>query len=161
MVDEFTHECLAIRVARKLKAADVIDVLPDLLADPDQAVRVEVACAGACPASLHDVVLRVAQELVGNAVKHGFYARLAGRIRLDLVSSPRETRLVAADDGWGLCRKPGDGQGLCLVRALIAPFGGTLALRAGNGVTAEVILRPAAPGGRVAALVGRAGLDAA
>ena len=29
-VDEFTHECLAIRVARKLKAIDVIDVLSDL-----------------------------------------------------------------------------------------------------------------------------------
>ena len=27
---EFTHECLAIRVARKLKAIDVIDVLSDL-----------------------------------------------------------------------------------------------------------------------------------
>ena len=26
-IDEFTHECLAIRVARKLKAVDVIDVL--------------------------------------------------------------------------------------------------------------------------------------
>ena len=30
MVDEFTRECLAIRVARKLKAIDVIDVLCDL-----------------------------------------------------------------------------------------------------------------------------------
>ena len=30
MVDEFTRECLAIRVARKLKAIDVIDVLSDL-----------------------------------------------------------------------------------------------------------------------------------
>ncbi len=30
VVDEFTHECLAIRVARKLKAVDVIDVLSDL-----------------------------------------------------------------------------------------------------------------------------------
>ena len=30
VVDEFTHECLAIRVARGLKAADVIDVLSDL-----------------------------------------------------------------------------------------------------------------------------------
>jgi putative transposase len=30
VVDEFTHECLAIRVARRLKAADVIDVLSDL-----------------------------------------------------------------------------------------------------------------------------------
>ena len=30
MLDEFSHECLAIRVARKLKAIDVIDVLSDL-----------------------------------------------------------------------------------------------------------------------------------
>ena len=30
VLDEFTRECLAIRVARKLKAADVIDVLSDL-----------------------------------------------------------------------------------------------------------------------------------
>ena len=30
VIDEFTHECLAIRVARKLKADDVIDVLTDL-----------------------------------------------------------------------------------------------------------------------------------
>ena len=29
LVDEFTHECLAIRVDRKLKSADVIDVLSD------------------------------------------------------------------------------------------------------------------------------------
>ena len=30
VLDEFTHESLAIRVARKLKAIDVIDVLTDL-----------------------------------------------------------------------------------------------------------------------------------
>ena len=30
VVDEYTHECLAIRVARKLKSTDVIDVLSDL-----------------------------------------------------------------------------------------------------------------------------------
>src|SRR5215217_163734 len=30
VLDEFTHECLAIRVGRKLKAAEVIDVLTDL-----------------------------------------------------------------------------------------------------------------------------------
>ena len=29
IVDEFTHECLAIRIARKLKSTDVIDVLSD------------------------------------------------------------------------------------------------------------------------------------
>ncbi len=30
LVDEFTHECLAIRVDRRLKSVDVIDVLSDL-----------------------------------------------------------------------------------------------------------------------------------
>jgi hypothetical protein len=30
VIDEFTHECLAMRVARKLKAIDVIDVLSEL-----------------------------------------------------------------------------------------------------------------------------------
>jgi putative transposase len=30
VLDEFTHECLAIRIARKLKAIDVIDVLSEL-----------------------------------------------------------------------------------------------------------------------------------
>ena len=30
VVDEFTHECLAIRTSRKLKAVDVIDLLSDL-----------------------------------------------------------------------------------------------------------------------------------
>ncbi len=30
VIDKFTRECLAIRVSRKLKAFDVIDVLPDL-----------------------------------------------------------------------------------------------------------------------------------
>jgi len=30
VVDEFTHECIKIRIARKLKAVDVIDVLSDL-----------------------------------------------------------------------------------------------------------------------------------
>jgi len=30
VIDEFTHECLAIRVSRRLKSIDVIDVLSDL-----------------------------------------------------------------------------------------------------------------------------------
>ena len=30
VIDEFTHECLAIRVSRRLKSIDVIDALSDL-----------------------------------------------------------------------------------------------------------------------------------
>jgi hypothetical protein len=39
LLDEFSHECLAIRVARKLKAIDVIDVLSDLFTLGDVANR--------------------------------------------------------------------------------------------------------------------------
>jgi len=30
VIDEFTRECISIKVSRRLKAVDVIDVLPDL-----------------------------------------------------------------------------------------------------------------------------------
>jgi transposase InsO family protein len=30
VIDEFTHECLSIRIERKLKSVDVIDVLSDM-----------------------------------------------------------------------------------------------------------------------------------
>ena len=30
LIDEYTHECLAIRIDRRLKSIDVIDVLSDL-----------------------------------------------------------------------------------------------------------------------------------
>ena len=133
------------------------EALAELYADHDQVIRIEVVCTGSCPAALNDVVLRSMQELVGNAVKHGFYARLVGCIRLELISGPRGTKLIVADDGWALATESGHGHGLQLVRALIEPLGGTLALRAGNGVTAEIYLRSAAPDGRVAALVAQDG----
>ena len=31
IIDEFTHECLAIRIDRRLKAIDVIDVLSEII----------------------------------------------------------------------------------------------------------------------------------
>lgn len=119
-----------------------------LLGDPDQMLDLDVAVEGRCPAVLEEVVMRVAHELLGNAVKHGMHVRLVGRIRVDLASGPRGTRLVVADNGWGSCHRPGHGQGLGLIRALIAPFGGTLDTlsgRDGGGFTAEVDLPPITP----------------
>ena len=53
---------------------------------------------------------------------------------------------MVADDGWGFCHRLGSGDGLAIMRALIAPFGGVLDIKSGNGATAEVLLPPGGPG---------------
>ncbi len=116
------------------------ETLAESLGDPDQVLRVAVACGGGCPAVLHGMVLRVALELVGNAISHGFHRRLVGCVQVDLATGSRGTTLVVADDGWGLGCRPGDGRGPRLVRRLVDPLGGTLTLRGRDGVTAEVFL---------------------
>ncbi len=53
IIDEFTRECLVIRVSRKLKAADVIDVLSDLFilrGVPGHIRPDNVLCGGAAAA---------------------------------------------------------------------------------------------------------------
>jgi two-component sensor histidine kinase len=132
------------------------ETLVELLADPDQVVQVEVICSGLCPAVLHGTLVRVANELIGNAVKHGFRERVVGHIRVEVVSNSSRSKLSVADDGWGLgCARFGDGQGLRLVRAIIAPLGGVLTLQSGNdgsGSTAEVFLPHTLTGRSAAAL---------
>ncbi len=112
----------------------------ELLSDPDQIIDVEIEGPVVCPAEQHGLVLRVAQELVGNAAKHGFHARLLGKVRISVTSGPHGTRLVVADNGWGFGHRPQCGQGLKIAQALIAPFGGVLELRSRDGITAEMRL---------------------
>lgn len=119
--------------------------LAELLADPDQVVRVKVTCSGACPTAPLQVILHVAHILVSDAIKHGFILRLLGHIRVDLHSSSHEVTLVVADDGWCLRGRPGDDEALRLVRALIAPLGGTLGIEAGDGVSTTVVLTVVLP----------------
>ena len=100
--------------------------LVDLLADPDQVIRTEVACEDDCPSDLHDIILRVTQELVSNAVKHGFQDRVIGRLRIQVARTWRGVRLKVADDGWGFGHRPcapdaRGGQGLGLIRSLLEP----------------------------------------
>jgi hypothetical protein len=75
-VDEFTHECLAIRVACKLKAIDVIDVLPDLfiLQGIPAYIRSDNGpefLAKACQDRLHR-----ARQSLGERLHRSFNARL-------------------------------------------------------------------------------------
>ena len=119
---------------------DLSNGVVELLSDPDQIIDVEIEEPAVCPAEQHGLVLRVAQELVGNAAKHGFHARLLGKIRISVTSGPHGTRLVVADNGWGFGHRPQCGQGLKIAQALIAPFGGVLELRSRDGITAEMRL---------------------
>jgi len=113
----------------------------DLLRDPAQVIRVEVSVRGQCPAGLRETVLRVAHELVGNAVKHGMRGRDEGRIVLRLESGqPGRTRLTVTDDGRGFSGCHRGGEGLSLARSLAEQCRGSLRITCGEGTVAVLEL---------------------
>lgn len=91
VVDEFTHECIAIRIERKLKAIDVIDTLSDLFITrgvpehvrsdngPEfiaQAVKDWIAAVGA----------RTAYIAPGSPWENGFVESFNARLRDELLN---------------------------------------------------------------------------
>lgn len=100
-----------------------------MLADGTQMIRLDVTVDGDCPESQRQVVLRVAHEFVGNAVKHGMHARVVGTISVHLVTGIDGcTALVVSDDGWGFHGSPDAGDGLKIAGDLAASVGGTISL---------------------------------
>ena len=95
---------------------------------------VEIPAASAAPFAL------VAQELIGNALKHAFPGGRAGRITVTLVEGPGACVLTVADDGVGLGDGP-PGFGLSLVRLLCQQLHAELDLGAGEGPGARMVLR--------------------
>lgn len=119
-----------------------------LFADGTQVIRSEVTVAGACPAPLRPLVLRVAHEFVGNAVKHGMCSRVVGTIAVRLATDlAGGTALVVTYDGWGFADSPVAGEGLSIARELAAAAGGTVSLRR-TQVTAATLELPAPRAGR-------------
>lgn len=110
-----------------------------LLGDPDQLLSLAVSVEGRCPAALEDTVLRVAHELVGNAVKHGMRARLVGRVAVRLASDERRTVLTVTDDGWGCGDEPRRGEGLRLAQLLADGHGGSVRLQRRDGATVATL----------------------
>jgi two-component sensor histidine kinase len=101
-----------------------------MLADDTQVIRSEVSVAGECPEPLRQLVLRVAHEFVGNAVRHGMRARVTGGISVHLATGmDGRTSLVVIDDGWGFDGRPDAGDGLTIAGDLAASAGGTVSLR--------------------------------
>lgn len=113
----------------------------ELLGDPDQIIRLDLAVGGECPAHLCETVLRAANEMLGNAIKHGLHERMLAKMTVRLVSGTRETRLTVEDDGWGFCAAREEGEGLGLTQALAEQHGGSSSIRRiGDGTRAEMIL---------------------
>lgn len=118
-----------------------------MLADGMQAIHLAVTVDGDCPEPLHQLVLRVTHEFVGNAVKHGMRARDAGTISVHLATRIDGcTTLVVTDDGWGFDGSPDAGDGLTIAGELAASAGGTIRLVRTHATVAELELpSPRAP----------------
>lgn len=91
VIDEFTHECLAIRVARKLKAIDVIDVLSDLfiLRGVPGHVRSDNGpefVAEAVQAWINDVGAKTAYIERGSPWENGYIESFNARFRDELLN---------------------------------------------------------------------------
>ena len=113
----------------------------ELLGDPDQIIRLDLAVGGECPEHLCDTVLRAAHEMLGDAIRHGLQERMLGRIVVRLVIATRETRLSIEDDGWDFGAAREEDETLSLTQALAEQHGGTSSLRRiGDGTRAELVL---------------------
>jgi two-component sensor histidine kinase len=116
--------------------------LIELLCDPGQLISLDVAVDGVCPGVLEETVVRVAHELIGNAVKHGMHVRLVGRIAVQVSTQAETTRLTVSDDGWGYANHPVAGEGLSVARILAEQFGGSLHMRRERDATHVTLVVP-------------------
>ena len=90
VIDEFTHECLAIRVSRKLKAVDGIDVLSDLfilrgVPAPIRSDNGPEFVAKAVQEWITAVAARTAYIAPGSPWENGFIESFNARLRDELL----------------------------------------------------------------------------
>ena len=100
-----------------------------------------VVVVGECPLPLRCTVVRVAHELIGNSIRHGFDELRRGRIQVRLCCQPDgRTSLVVSDNGKGLDGTIVPGEGLQVAQDLALRVGGTVALRQRVLTEAELIV---------------------
>lgn len=113
----------------------------DLYADPAQIIHLELSVKTNLARRLEPTVLGIAQELVGNAVKHGLHMRLLGRIRVSLENGGEGCAVLSvANDGWPIEGELAEGEGLQLVSELAGAVGGRMRIAAVKPVRFEVRL---------------------
>jgi hypothetical protein len=70
-------------------------------------VRLELRFDGRCPVTHQNAVLRVVDELVSNAMEHGFHNRLRGHLFVLVLCPPlMGIQVSVSDDGWGFDSDP-------------------------------------------------------
>jgi SAM-dependent methyltransferase len=91
--ERFSVEFAVAALAERIKTA--ID-------SRELAVRIDLSFDGICPAAYGTAVLWVAEELLTNAIEHGFYKRRRGQIFLHISTCiDSGIEILASDDGWG------------------------------------------------------------
>ncbi len=154
MADEVERRiCLSARVSDALfgftacpgPLSDRLTALSEatvkLLSDQEQTVALDVVVTGGCPSSLESTVLKVAHEMVANAVKHGMHMRLVGRIAVRLRRHGNGSIVLrVSDDGWGL--GDGAGEGLGIMRCLAEWEGGRTSIERVEGWTVASLTLP-------------------
>ncbi len=146
--------CLSARVSDALfgftahpgtlqgRLASLCDATVKLLADQVQTIDVETSVTGSCPASLETTVVRIAHEMVSNAVKHGMHMRLVGRIAVRVRSEGNGTTVLrVSDNGWGPAGD-GAGEGLPIMRCLAEREGGRVTIERADGWTVASLILP-------------------
>jgi hypothetical protein len=123
-----------------LESEGLMSAFRGLAEDTQRLFDVRCRFVNGGPVLLHDHtaathLYRIAQEAVTNAIKHG----KATSIEINLSATADEIILLIKDNGAGLTRRPGDGQGMGLR---------IMQYRAGM-IGATVVLQPQQPGGAV------------
>jgi two-component sensor histidine kinase len=110
------------------------------------AFEAEIATLALSPAEARNVLV-VIDELVTNALMHGYPGERTGRVTVSIAVCEHpgaRARVAVSDDGIGLAYDPtdDDGSGLAICRALLRGGGSELSLVSGPGLTMFEFLVP-------------------
>jgi two-component sensor histidine kinase len=143
------HEFLSRAEGRSINVRDVtqriVQETVQAALNPEKRIRVVLVPGNSLslPARPATACALVINELIQNALEHGFPQRSTGTITIDLIDEGEDVQIVVADDGKGL---PADfdletstSLGLQIVRTLVQDdLGGTLEMYSDDGTKAVV-----------------------
>jgi len=118
------HEALSSKGFRLVDVKDVLEQITrstrTMTASARQTIQMRVyGEALALPSRAATSLTLVVNELVQNALEHGFHGRATGRIDISLGSSPTEFIVIVRDDGDGLPADFQQGLGLEIAETLV------------------------------------------